>query len=100
MQSRISLQKKLKEILGSSNVYYVSPTKVTYPCIIYDRSTYDITHADNTIYKKLVHYTVQFITKDADAEETIGKLLELPYCSFNRQYVSDNLYHCVFDLYY
>lgn len=100
MQSRISLQKKLKEILGNDNVYYVAPSVVKYPCIIYDRSTYDTKYADNEKYKKLVHYTVQLITKQADSEALIDKLLDLDYCSFNRQYVSDNLYHCVFDLYY
>lgn len=100
MRNRISLHKKLKEILGTDYVYYVAPTKVNYPCIIYDRSNLSTSNANDIIYKKLTHYTVQFITKQADCDETIDKFLALPYCSFNRQYVSDNLYHCVFDLYY
>lgn len=100
MRKRIDLQKIFKEILGNNNVYYQTPTKLVYPCIKYERSSFDTEYANNKKYKKLTHYTVTFITSQADCEEILDKLNSLDYCTLNRQYVSDNLYHCVFDLYY
>lgn len=100
MKSRISLHKILKEILGTNNVYYQAPTKMVYPCIMYERSAFDTEYANDKKYKNLTHYTVYYITTNQDCEEMLNKLNDLDYCTLNRQYVSDNLYHCVFDLFY
>ena len=100
MKPRIELHKILIDILGSKNVYYQSPINLSYPCIVYEKSGYDIDYADNTLYRGMTHYTVKLISKNPDMDTVINKLLEMNYCSFNRRYVSDNLYHDVFDLYY
>ncbi len=100
MKPRIELHTKLKEILGNNNVYYQSPVKLSYPCIIYEKSGYDVDYANNNLYRNMVHYTIKFISKNPDSEDIAESLMRLGFCSFNRRYVSDNLYHDVFDLYY
>lgn len=100
MRPRIELHKELLKIMGNSNVYYQSPVKLSYPCIVYEKSGYDIDYANNSMYKSMVHYTLKLIGKEPDTDEICEKIMNLGICSFNRRYVSDNLYHDVFDLYY
>lgn len=99
MDNRIKLQKLFKSLIGNDNVYYQTPTLMKYPCIKYERSNFDTDYADNKKYKQYAHYTVIYITSNPD-DPNIAKIEDLNYCQFNRQYVSDNLYHCVFDFYY
>lgn len=100
-RKRLELQETLEEVLGSRNVYFQPPSnvKMKYPAIVYERSRMDARHANNDIYKLRVPYTVTVIDKrpDSDIPE---RMLELPYCSSDRRYTSDNLYHDVFTLYY
>lgn len=97
-QSRLNLQTLLETI--TDRVYYQKPSKITVPCIVYEKSNYATKYADNKIYSKLTHYVVTYITDDPDDEEITDKILYLPYCSFDRRFISNNLYHDVFDLYY
>lgn len=99
-KSRLLLQETLESILGSNKVYFQAPTKVTYPCIIYELSDRDELYADNLRYKTMKRYTIMLIGKNPDNDETVNKILDLDYCSFDRRYISDNLYHDVFDIYY
>ena len=54
MGSRLELQAKLEEALGSKNVYYQPPEslKLTYPAIIYSMSGMSRKHADDQEYMK------------------------------------------------
>lgn len=101
MASRVDLQSKLEEILGSRNVYYKAPEniKMNYPAIIYSLNNIEDRNANNSSYIRNRSYSVTVISKQSDPE-VINKLLELPYCSFDRPYVSDNLNHYVFTLYW
>ena len=101
MSSRLELQTKLEELLGSRNVYYQSPesVKMEYPAIVYLKEKIDTTNANNSIYLKRVRYSLIVISKKPD-DPVIDKLLEMPYCSYDRQYKSDNLNHDVLTLYY
>lgn len=101
MGTRLELQSKLEELLGSRNVYYQAPesVKMEYPAIRYSRSDIDVDHADNSAYLKNKRYELIVISKKPD-EPVIEKLLELPYCSFGTSYKSDNLYHDTLVLYY
>lgn len=101
MASRLELQSKLEELLGTKNVYYQSPEsiKMRYTAIRYSKSNYHITRANNSIYNKLTRYEVVVIATKPD-DPVIEKILELPYCSFDQHYVADNLHHDVFTLYY
>lgn len=100
MASRLHLQYILEDILGSSNVYFQPPASVRmkYPAIVYSRSDIDNTHANNSVYKQDDAYEVTVI--DPDPEGTIARKVSiLTKCSFNRQYIADNLYHDVFTIY-
>ena len=101
MNRRLELQTLFEELLGSRNVYYQPPEsiKMSYTAIKYSRSDVDVRHADDTTYSKMTKYELIVIAKKPD-DPVIEKLLELPYCSYDRHYVSDNMYHDVLTLYY
>lgn len=101
MGSRIDLQNLLETLLGSENVYYDPPTSLAmkYPAIRYSKSDIDTVYANNSTYKSTKRYEIIVIDKKAD-NPVIEKLLNLPYCSFDRHYKSDNLNHDVLILYY
>ncbi len=98
---RLSLQTKLEEILGSRNVYYQSPEsmKMQYPAIVYSKARPHVSFADCKRYHERHCYEVIVIARKPDSP-VIDKLLELPYSSFDRQYVADNLNHEVVNLYW
>lgn len=101
MASRLDLQSELESLLGSKNVYYQPPesVKMQYDAIKYSKKDIRINFANDKIYSKMNCYELILITKKPDSK-VIDKLLELPYCSFDRHYVSENLNHDVFILYY
>ena len=101
MDRRLELQTLFEELLGSRNVYYQPPEsiKMSYTAIKYSMSDVDVRHADDTAYSKMTKYEVIVIAKSPD-DPVIEKILDLPYCSYDRHYVSDNLYHEVFTLYH
>ena len=98
---REDLHEKLIELLGSTNVYYQSPESINmkYPAIRYSRRDIDIKHADDTKYSKMTCYELIVIAKSPD-HPVIEKLLDLPYCSYDRHYASDNLNHDSLTLYF
>lgn len=101
MASRLKLQAKLEELLGSKNVYYQPPetVKMTYPAIRYSKSRIETRKAEDSIYLKNTRYEVIVIDPRPD-NPVIDKLLELPHCSYDRHYKSDNLNHDALTLYY
>ena len=100
-QGRYALQEKLETILGSRNVYYQPPEsiKMEYPAIVYERSRIANRHANDEVYIQNHAYLITVISKspDSDIVETISKL---PLCRHDRHFVSDNLNHDVFTLYW
>lgn len=99
--NRINLHQLLCLILDSNNVYYQAPpNQMLYPCIIYNRNSIDIKYANDKTYKNKTRYTLTLITKNPDCDQLINSLLSIQYCSFDRQYIADNMYHCVFNIYY
>jgi len=101
MATRLELQSKLEELLGSRNVYYKPPEtlKMKYPCIRYEKSDIRSHHADNMNYALFDCYDITVIDQNPD-NEVIRKLLTLPRSSFDRHYISDNLNHDIIKLYY
>ena len=101
MASRLDLQSKLEELLGSKEVYYKPPknTMMSYPAIRYSLKDIVLKRADDSSYTKRNRYEVIVIDKKPD-NPVISKLLDLPYCSYDRQYIADNLYHDVLILYW
>ena len=86
--------------IASERVYYQPPenVKIKYPCIVYEKGRLDPRHADNSRYMTWQVYTITAIDRDPDGRFP-EKLLTLKYCSFDRRFVSDNLYHDVFTIY-
>lgn len=98
---RLELHEILCDLLGTRNVYFQPPESVRmkYPAIVYARDDIQKTHANDGTYLTKLRFSVTAIDSDPDSIVT-ERLLELPLCRFNRQYLSDNLYHNVFELYY
>ena len=101
MDRRLDLHLILKNILGSNHVYFQPPpsVKITYPCIIYERSAINSTKADNMNYLNRVRYTVTLIGANPESN-LVSELLKIPMCSYDRFFASDGLNHDVFSLYY
>lgn len=101
MASREELQTKLEELLGSRNAYYNPPVnlQMEYTAIRYNKRDIDAKYADNKIYSKMKCYELIVISRKPD-DPVIEKILELPYCSYDRHYKSDNLNHDVLTLYW
>lgn len=105
MASREELHAKLIELFGREEVHYLPPGsgstkfKMEYPAIKYSKNRITTTHANNSVYSMRDCYEIIVIAKLPD-HEVIKKLLELPYCSYDRQYIADNLYHDVLTIYY
>lgn len=102
MNSRLDLQIQLETVLGSRNVYFQPPEtlKIKYPAIIYNLSDITTRRANNANYLKDKKYNTTLIHNDPDNEIVTELIDKFDYCSFDRAYVSDNLYHYVFEIYY
>lgn len=100
-QRRVELQRMLEGVLGTRNVYFQPPTgtQLKYPCIVYNLDDANDVHANDRIYRRLYRYSLTYITKDPEdsMRDTID---DLQYCSFNRFFISDNLNHFVYSIYY
>lgn len=101
MSRRLELHEVLCKILGSRNVYFQPPAsiKMQYPAIIYARRKPLNLHADDSVYNNFKCYELTIIDKDPDSDIP-DKISELPLCSFDRHFTSDNLNHDTFTLYY
>ena len=101
MDRRLELHEMLVSALGSSNVYFQPPTglQIKYPCIVYTRERIEDTHADNESYRRKKKYSVTVIDRDPESEVP-DRIADIRYCSHDRRFVNDNLYHDVFTLYY
>lgn len=100
-KKRTDLHVILESILGSSNVYFQPPEsiKMKYPAIVYYLYRIDTDKADDTSFYKWNHYRIQYISRNPENEVALT-ILDLPYCSYNGRFVTDNLYHDNFDLYF
>lgn len=101
MADRLELHSLLQELLGSSNVYYQPPEsiKMEYDAIRYSKKDIMSMHADDSKYVMRDCYELIVISRLPD-RPVIKRLLALPYCSYDRHYVADNLNHDVLTIYY
>lgn len=98
-RTRLDLQELLCSILGSRNVYFKAPARMSYPCIKYERTRPSVQHADNIRYRNTNCYTLTYIDTNPDSE-MIKIIAELPMCSIDREYDADDLHHAVYTLYF
>jgi hypothetical protein len=99
MGLRTSLQILLETI--ADNVYFQPPSNVQmiYPCIVYERDMSSTDFANNGVYRQEIRYQITLIDRNPDSD-IFSKISALPTCTFNRHFVSDNLNHDVFTLYF
>lgn len=97
-KTRLELSQTLHKIC--ENCYYSPPNiGIVYPCILYELSNVTDHHADNLKYLSYKRYSLTLIDENPDSE-LFQKLMDLEFCSFDRYYVSDNLNHFVFTLFW
>lgn len=104
MADRLQLQKDLIELLGSDNVYFDPPelVKIQYPCFIYQSDIPFNVKANNHSYLLKNRYSVLYVDEDPDSGiQMIKRLLEtFSESSAGNPYISENLHHYPFDVYY
>lgn len=102
-KNRLTLHEELCSLLGSRNCYYeAAPTgiKMEYPCFKYNLERVRSDYADNIPYKNAKLYILTAIYYDPDDDLPERTLEHFPYCTFDRNYISDGMIHSVFSLYY
>lgn len=101
MGDRLKLHEVFCNILGSRNAYFQPPESVAmkYPAIRYSLSNIENINANDLPYKQSKAYEVILIDPNPDSQY-VDRILQLPYCGFDRHYPADNLNHYVFTLYY
>ena len=100
MVQRLELQSKLEEILGSRNVYFNPPpsNRMNYPAIVYHFVDVETWDANNKRYLYRKYYSITLIHNDPD-NEIVDRMIEAGYEMTSSPYVSDGLYHYVFETY-
>ena len=81
------LRSIVKQRCGSENVYCYKLEKICSP------------KADDRVYRQTFHYSVTVIDTKPDSEMTAAMGL-LAKASHDRHFISDNLYHDVFSVWY
>lgn len=98
---RTDFQTLLESTLGHRRVYFQAPeaTRLQPPYVVYDRESVDSDHADDIRYRSKIRYNVQLISNKAD-DPAWEQLHNLPYSSFDRHYISEQLHHDIFTIYF
>lgn len=101
MDRRLQFHEILKEVLGSSNVYYQPPKNIEmkYPAIVYHRDRIETEYGNNYPYLTNNRYTVMYIDRRPDSLIP-DELAKLQMSSHTASYIADNLSHNVFSIYY
>lgn len=108
------LIQELKDLLGTDEVYFQSSadvgngvdeayifTGIDYPCFIMERTTAFQPKANDKNYLFRPGYQVTYINRDEPDPEMLEAVMNhFPLCSYTRHFVSDNLHHDVFTIYY
>ena len=107
MDRRLKLDAELREILGLSveetGHLYFQPTeevRMKYDAIVYKVTSMRPQYANNRTYNLRDEYQVTVITRDPDSDLPRKLQEHFELCSPGRKFVSDNLYHFPFTLYY
>ena len=101
MGQRLELQSIFTNILQTDQVYFQPPPTVQmdYPCIVYRRDYELARFADDRPYSRKKRYQVTVIDRNPDSDIP-DKIAELPLCTYDRFYTTENLNHDVFKLFF
>ena len=108
------LIQELKDLLGTDEVYFQPSydagsdegvpyifTGINYPCFIMERTTAHQPTADDKNYIFRPGYQVTYINRDEPDPEMLETVMRhFQRCRYQRHFVSDNLHHDVFMIYY
>ena len=107
------LIQELKDLLGTDEVYFQPNTDVgsddnaeiftgmQFPCFVMRRSAIYAPRANDAIYQFRPSYQVTYIVQDEPDPDMLERLMrKFPHCQHQRYFVSDNLHHDVFMIYY
>ena len=99
---RLALHAKLKEFLGSNNVYFQPPAsvKMQYPAVVYELDDIDIRSADDLNYMTNKRYSITIIDANPDTNLPDHFLECFRGARFDRPFVSDNLNHYIYTIYW
>lgn len=99
---RLELDEILRSVLGSKNVYFQPPEnlKMKFPCIVYNLANARLDYADNRVYMRNRRYEVTFISDDPVSSVPDTLIDTFQHIGYDRRFVSDNMYHDVFTVYY
>lgn len=102
MGTTLDLQNELKALLGSDNVYFQPPTnfKMKYPCFVFSRGSANHQFADNKTYQFTKRYMLTYISYESDPDMVETVVKHFPMCTYDKPYISDNLHHDTFSLYW
>lgn len=102
MASWSDLRAELIRVSGMENVYYQPPSNVRmkFPCIRFKLEQVDVKYASNSVYMFKNKYQFTYISNVVSDDLIQTFVSSLRYCTFDRSYVSDNLYHYTFEIYY
>ena len=102
MGSRLELHEELCAILGMNNVYFNPPASVrmSFPCIVYSKSSPNINRANDKIYKNTNRYEATVIYDDPDSDIPDRLLCHFQMCSIDDYYTADNRNHAKLTIYY
>lgn len=98
---RQKLHKQIQNLVGEDvKVYFEvdTNTKMQYPCVIYRRTRFKNEWANNHKYLDNAEYDIIYVTAEPD-DETVKALLTLPMSSYDRRYVTQNMYHDVLQVF-
>lgn len=101
MSKRLELHAELTAIDGLAAAYYNPPenVKMTYPCIRYSRTGERVKFASNGRHVVCDRYDILVIDRDPDSV-IVEALRNFQYCTFERMYAADGLFHFQFNLFY
>lgn len=102
MDRQPDLQTLLESLADDpDNVYFQPPNNVVikYPAIVYHRDYGNTLFAGNLPYRVTRRYQVTVIDRDPNSV-VLGKIANLPLCTYLRYFAVDGLNHDVYTLYF
>lgn len=99
MAPRLQLHELLLTFVD--NVYFQPPSNVQmmYPCIVYNRSSALNSYADNGPYHHTKRYQITIIDRDPDSPIP-DKVAALPMSEFSQHFVTENLHHDIYSVFF
>ena len=99
----LQFQMELEDLLGTGNVYFQPgpDVKLKYPCFVFNRTSAYQPKANDKTYLFRPAYELTYINRDEPDPEILEKVMMRFYnCHYDRHFVTDNLHHDIFTIYY